>query len=203
MPLSEDELKELAGAPIMTRTDEATIRERKADEVIQLDQYETGKGLNAVPWGMKLAKTKPPNALGSVLLALVAAGLLLLSVGCSGPQATAQTPSPALIFAAAGPTPTDQTRVADLNLDPKGYQQITDLSTAQGLTVPEKAVLALVQVESTSPIRWRDDGTDPTTTVGIQVPGNTTFWYIGDLNAVKFLEENSGSILNVSFYGFK
>jgi hypothetical protein len=89
-----------------------------------------------------------------------------------------------------------------LNLDPKGYQQLTSLATAQGLTVPEKAVLALVQIEGTRPVRWRDDGTDPTASVGIQVSGNTSFWYVGDLQSVKFIEENAGVIVNVSYYGF-
>lgn len=64
MPLSEAELAELAGAPIMTRTDEGTIRERKAEDIVELDSYERGQSLNAVPWGLKLAKTKPPSALG-------------------------------------------------------------------------------------------------------------------------------------------
>jgi hypothetical protein len=203
MPLSEQELEDLAGAPILTRTDEGTVRERKADEVVQLDSYERGHNLQAVPWGLKIAKTKPPSALTALLVAVVLS-LLLASIGCSGPQASAQ-PAPVagpLVLTAAGPTPVDTARVADLNLDPKGYQQLTSLATAQGLTVPEKAVLALVQIEGTRPVRWRDDGTDPTASVGIQVSGNTSFWYVGDLQSVKFIEENAGVIVNVSYYGF-
>jgi len=202
MPLTEAELAELAGAPILSRTDEGTIRERKAEDVVQLDSYERGQSLQAVPWGMKIAKSKPPSALTALLVAVVLS-LLLVSFGCSQPQATAQpAPIASAVLSAAGPTPARQVRTADLNLDPKGYQQLTSLATATGLTVPPKAVLALVQIEGSRPIRWRDDGTDPTATVGIQVPGNTTFWYIGDLESVKFIEETAGAIVNVSFYGF-
>jgi len=64
MALSEEELDALAGAPVMTKTDEATIRERDADDIIKLDQYTAGKNLQAVPWGLKIAKGKPPSALG-------------------------------------------------------------------------------------------------------------------------------------------
>ena len=42
-----------------------------------------------------------------------------------------------------------------------GYQQITSLSSATGLTVPQGATLALI-VPETQNVRWRDDGTNPT-----------------------------------------
>ena len=55
-----------------------------------------------------------------------------------------------------------------------GYQQITDLSSSVGLTVPTvtpeglngKPVFALIIAEG-APIRWRDDGTAPTASVGM------------------------------------
>jgi len=64
MALTEDELDDLAKAPQLTKTDEATVKERDADDVIKLDQYSKGGSLNAVPWGLKIAKSKPPTALG-------------------------------------------------------------------------------------------------------------------------------------------
>ncbi len=44
---------------------------------------------------------------------------------------------------------------------PKGYQQITDLSSAVSLTVPNGANYAIIEAETQS-VRWRDDGTAPT-----------------------------------------
>lgn len=59
MPLSEEQIEELASAPKRTRTDEGTVEERSADDLIKLDQYAAQKATNAVPWGMKVARTKP------------------------------------------------------------------------------------------------------------------------------------------------
>ena len=55
-----------------------------------------------------------------------------------------------------------------------GYQQIADLSSAVGLTVPvlapdgsnQKPTFALIICE-TQGIRWRDDGTSPSSSVGM------------------------------------
>src|SRR6266852_2716499 len=49
-----------------------------------------------------------------------------------------------------------------------GFQTITVSSTAIGLTVPRGALFAVAVVETAS-IRYRDDGTDPTSTVGMLV----------------------------------
>lgn len=80
-----------------------------------------------------------------------------------------------------------------------GYQQITSLSAATGLTVPVGATSALI-VASTQYIRWRDDGTNPTGSVGMPLLTDTYFSYDGDLNRIKFIEQASGAVLNVSYY---
>ena len=80
-----------------------------------------------------------------------------------------------------------------------GYQQITSLSSATGLTVPSGATAALI-VASTQNIRWRDDGTNPTASVGMPVLVDTYFTYDGDLNRIRFIEQSSGAVLNVSYY---
>lgn len=46
-----------------------------------------------------------------------------------------------------------------------GYQQITVSTTAIGLTVPAKTIRAKIVVEA-QPLRYRLDGTDPSSTVG-------------------------------------
>ena len=52
------------------------------------------------------------------------------------------------------------------NIRPKGYQRITSLSASTALTVPTGARLALIEAEGVA-IRWRDDGTAPTASVGM------------------------------------
>lgn len=89
--------------------------------------------------------------------------------------------------------------VSDGTLTVKGYQQITDVSSATGLTVPSGATQAIITVEAAA-VRWRDDGSDPTDDVGMPLVSGQTFQYNGDLAAIKFIDQTSGAILNVSYY---
>lgn len=60
MPLDSDQIDNMASAPKRTRTDEGTVEERSADDLIKLDQYSQAKANgNKVPWGMTVARTKP------------------------------------------------------------------------------------------------------------------------------------------------
>lgn len=81
-----------------------------------------------------------------------------------------------------------------------GYQQITTLTTAQALTLPNGAQFAVVHAE-TQDVRWRDDGTDPTATVGMVIAAGATMRYDGELSRVRFIEAAVGAKLNVTFYG--
>lgn len=88
-----------------------------------------------------------------------------------------------------------------------GYQQITSLSSAQGLTVPQldktglnqRPTFALITPE-TQGVRWRDDGTDPTSTVGMPLAAGVTLQYDGDLNKIRFIEQTGSAKLNISYY---
>lgn len=82
---------------------------------------------------------------------------------------------------------------------PLGYQQITSLSAAAGLTVPAGAQRARI-VATTQAVRWRDDGTNPTGTVGMPLAVNTELEYEGDLAAIKFIEQVASAAINVSYY---
>lgn len=86
---------------------------------------------------------------------------------------------------------------------PLGYQQITSLSSATALTVPSNARLAIINPEIED-VRWRDDGTSPTSSVGMIIKENDYFFYTGsgtgDLSAIKFIEVASGAKINVSYY---
>lgn len=80
-----------------------------------------------------------------------------------------------------------------------GYQQITDLSSAVGLTIPSGTTLALI-VPETQNVRWRDDGTNPTSTVGMPIYIGASLSYDGDLNKIKFIQEAASAKLNISYY---
>lgn len=90
-------------------------------------------------------------------------------------------------------------RVLDASLKPCGYEQITNLSTSQGLTPPTDATLAMIVVEDQA-VRWRDHGGAPTATVGMPLEAGDSFTYNGNLHAIEFIEQAAGATLNVSYY---
>lgn len=89
--------------------------------------------------------------------------------------------------------------VVDGILAPVGYQQITSLSAAAALTVPETAKIAIIIAESKS-VRWRDDGTNPTATVGMPLAVDAPLVFNGNLSALRFIETSASAKLNVSYY---
>jgi hypothetical protein len=82
---------------------------------------------------------------------------------------------------------------------PLSYVQITSVSAAVGLSPPSDATIAEITVEAQA-IRYRDDGTNPTATVGMPVAAGNSFQYAGDLSTIKFIEQTAGAILNISYY---
>lgn len=80
-----------------------------------------------------------------------------------------------------------------------GYQQITSLSSATNLTVPAGATLAVI-VPEVQPVRWRDDGTAPTASVGMPLGVAAVLSYDGDLRQIQFIEQTASATLNISYY---
>jgi hypothetical protein len=88
-----------------------------------------------------------------------------------------------------------------------GYQQITTLTASTALTVPPRdpnglnaePVLALIVAEG-APVRWRDDGTAPSATVGMPIAVGVPFQYDGDLTKIRGRQQSASGILNVSYY---
>jgi len=80
-----------------------------------------------------------------------------------------------------------------------GYQQITPGATSTALTIPAGARFILIQ-SHTNPIRWRDDGTAPSATIGMRIPVGVDFLYDGELQKFRIIEEATGAIVNISYY---
>lgn len=88
-----------------------------------------------------------------------------------------------------------------------GYQQITSLSSATALTVPQvdlnglncRPSIAIITAEGQA-VRWRDDDVNPTATVGMPVASGATLQYDGDLTKIKFIEQTAGAKINISYY---
>lgn len=82
---------------------------------------------------------------------------------------------------------------------PLGYQQLSG-SGVMALTVPNGATYALITIEAND-VRWRDDTTNPSATVGMPLMAGTTDWqYTGNLANLKFIAQTGSTTLNVSYY---
>lgn len=82
-----------------------------------------------------------------------------------------------------------------------GYQQITSLSGATALTVPAGTSFAVI-VPQTQAVRWRDDGTNPTASVGMPLAiGDVLIYDSWSIAALKFIEQTASAALNISYYG--
>ena len=78
------------------------------------------------------------------------------------------------------------------------------LANATSLTVPSGATFAQICVEGAG-VRYRDDGTAPTVSVGIPVVPTsssmpTCFQYAGPLSAIRFIAISGTPTMEVSYY---
>ncbi len=80
-----------------------------------------------------------------------------------------------------------------------GYQQINDVSSAVTLTVPSGARRAKV-VALDQAVRWRDDGTDASATIGMPLAVDTILDITDALATITFFERVAGAELNISYY---
>lgn len=91
----------------------------------------------------------------------------------------------------------------DRSLNSLGFQQITSLSSAAGLTIPDGTVRIVVHAE-TQNVRWRDDGTDPTASIGMILTTTGELSYnSASLPRLKFIETAASAKINVTYYGTK
>ena len=79
------------------------------------------------------------------------------------------------------------------------FTQLTP-TVATGLSPPAGATWVLITVEG-QPVRWCDDGTVPTSTVGQLAPvGTSMFYKINTLAAIQFIQVAPSATIDVSFY---
>jgi hypothetical protein len=84
-----------------------------------------------------------------------------------------------------------------------GYQQLT-VTTVQSLTIPVKCgsnpSLVVIKAEAQA-VRYRDDGTAPTATVGMPVAvTDTPISYEGTISALQFISQTGSGVVNAIFY---
>src|SRR5262249_22133062 len=60
--------------------------------------------------------------------------------------------------------------------------------------IPARANIAWIGVESQG-IRYRDDGTAPTASVGFPIPAGGTLFYVGTLSAIELIGQNAAAIV--------
>lgn len=93
---------------------------------------------------------------------------------------------------------------------PLGYCQITVLSSAVALvtascstgSVPAQATEAEICVSGAA-IRYRDDGTAPTTALGIPVGAGICYPYAvseGGMGALQLIQQTAGATVDIAFY---
>lgn len=86
-----------------------------------------------------------------------------------------------------------------LRFVPLGYQQLTSLSAATVLTVPTGATRVVITCEAQA-VRYRDDGTAPTATVGMPLAVGTALVYDATVSALQIIEQTSGAKCNMLYY---
>lgn len=79
------------------------------------------------------------------------------------------------------------------------YQQMAVTVAANLASVPAGATYAVISVEGNA-IRYRDDGTDPTATVGMPVAVGGTVTYDGALARLRLVAQAGTATVNVSYY---
>jgi hypothetical protein len=85
---------------------------------------------------------------------------------------------------------------------PKGFQALTVSTTAVGFTIPSGSEMAITYQELAD-VRWRDDGTAPTSAVGIlSTNGNQMIVCPGSLSLIKFIRTAGvDATISTVFYG--
>lgn len=84
---------------------------------------------------------------------------------------------------------------------PDAFEHVSNLGTATGLTRPPEAMKAIVTV-GLEAVRWRADGVDPTSAIGILLPEDSSQIFTGRvfLDALKFITIAGSAQLHVQYF---
>ena len=85
----------------------------------------------------------------------------------------------------------------DGNLKPLGYAQVVGVASAIDPPVSGRILYILSENQG---VRIRDDGEDPTNTVGFLIPAGVCFEYKGDTTKLRIIEAAASATLNVLGY---
>lgn len=85
-------------------------------------------------------------------------------------------------------------------LQPKGYQQITGLTSATALNIPLGSTYAEIAIEGAA-VRWREDGSNPTATIGMLMEAGSSRFHTTGLTALRLIQVSAGAVVNVHYYG--
>lgn len=89
-------------------------------------------------------------------------------------------------------------------IQPLGYCQLTSVSASTLVSscpsgIPALTGWAVICVE-TAAIRWRDDGTAPTASVGMPIAAAQCFNYEGTFATLRVIAQTGSPVVNISFY---
>lgn len=96
----------------------------------------------------------------------------------------------------------------NISYDALGYGQLTSLSSAVAISsvtggIPAGTEQVAIQAE-TQNVRYRDDGTSPTASVGMIFVANSIYVFnVAQIARMKVIEATASAKLNISFYGRK
>lgn len=82
-----------------------------------------------------------------------------------------------------------------------GYEQeAVSTSGTSTLTPPDGASFAVIQAEGCN-VRYRADGTAPTTSVGMRLDDGKDMMFTGTLGDIEFIAVSGSGVVNVAYYG--
>lgn len=82
-----------------------------------------------------------------------------------------------------------------------GFRQVTATGSVFSLPTPPAGTRRTIIQAEAQALRWRDDGTNPSATVGMTIPAGGELRYDGsDMSLIKLIAASAGAIANISYY---
>ncbi|MDM9556058.1 hypothetical protein QU926_20810 [Pseudomonas asiatica] len=87
-------------------------------------------------------------------------------------------------------------------LYPLGYQQmaVATGSVSPAPVAPDGTIVALMKIEG-APVRYRDDGVNPTQAIGMPLTVGESLVYDAVMLDMRLIAQQGGAIVNIAYYG--